>query len=200
MCGCDSAFACVCGFPRSSPGSGTRALREDHPEALFSQAWKQSVHDAWKPSFLQGRSSSQPMSACKTAFGSTLGGLTGGEGQFCSEARNARVRAEHGSCPWPALQRYSWLQRILPPGGAGCGCVSDIHGQLHVVISASAFPLGLGPRLPWRGGVDQAPTQPRPRGMRALSEEREEQLEGCSSPCSPRNLSAPWGERGPLCP
>ena len=42
-----------------SPGSEARALREDHPEALFSWAWEQSERDVGKAGLPQGGSGSQ---------------------------------------------------------------------------------------------------------------------------------------------
>ena len=53
-------MAWECGPPSWPPGSEARALREDHPEALFSQAWEQSGRDAGKAGLPRGGSGSQP--------------------------------------------------------------------------------------------------------------------------------------------
>ena len=136
-CACGSAFAWERGPPSSPPGSGARALREDHPQVLFSllPGLEAECSRCGKAGLLHGRSGSQPGSACKSAFGINWGGLPAGEGQFCSEARNARVRAQHGPCPWPALQRHSWLQVVLPLRGRLRDCVRHARapswGQLR---------------------------------------------------------------------
>ena len=121
MCACGFALALAFGPPSWPPGSGARALREDHPEMLFSRAWKQSVRDVEEEGLPRGGRGTEPASACKAVFGRTWGGLPVGEGQFCSEAPQARGRAQHGPCPWPALPRHSWPPRLLPQEEAGCG-------------------------------------------------------------------------------
>ena len=61
MCACGSTLAWECGPPSWPPGSGASALREDHPEALFSGTWEQSARDAGKVGLPRGGSSSQPV-------------------------------------------------------------------------------------------------------------------------------------------
>ena len=67
-----------------------------------------------------------------------------GEGHLCSEAQQARGRAKHGPCPWPALPRHSWPPGALPHERAGCEDVSNMPGCLPGVSPTRAFPLGLG--------------------------------------------------------
>ena len=71
MCACGSALAWVCGPPSWPPGSGARALREDNPKALFSQAWKQSAWKMGKQGLSLGQSSRQPARGCTPAFGNS---------------------------------------------------------------------------------------------------------------------------------
>ncbi len=110
-CACGSALAWECGPPAWPPGSGARAGREHHPEALLSRAWEHCAR-------LAGTAGE---SACKAAFGGSRGGLPAGEGRLCSEAPQARVRTQQGPFPWPALPRPSWSPGVLPHQGAGCG-------------------------------------------------------------------------------
>ena len=76
-------------------GSGARALRENHPDRFAPRPGSRvfgiqgnllSAQNARKAGLLQGRSGSEPASACKPAFGSTRGGLPVDEGQFFLEA------------------------------------------------------------------------------------------------------------------
>ena len=62
-------MAWECGPPSWPPGSGARALREDHPEALFSRAWEQSARDVGKAGLPRGRSPSVFASGLWTAPG-----------------------------------------------------------------------------------------------------------------------------------
>ena len=151
-CACGSAFAWECGPPSWSPGWGERALREHHPEALFSPAWKQSALDAGKAWLRQGRRGSQPARVCKRPLDGT-GEVS--QRENTSSAQRPEMPEAERSMPPPlhSLAVTSRLQVVLPHEGAGCGSVSDVPGALPGVRSARAFPLELSPRPPRRGGA-----------------------------------------------
>ena len=62
-------------------------MREDHPEALFSQAWKQSMRDAETASLLLGRKGSQPVRVCKWPLDGT--------GEVCPREKDSTAQRPH---------------------------------------------------------------------------------------------------------
>ena len=100
-------------------------------------------------------------------------------------------KCQSQSPAWPlplaSLAKTFLASSGTAPEGAGCGTVSDMPGRLPGVSSASAFPLRLGPRPPWRGGADG-------RLHTATAWSWDEQLDGCSRPCAPSSLGAPGKE------
>ena len=137
---------------------------------------------------------------CTPTFERNRGGLPAETHQFCSEARNARVRVEHIPCPLPALQR-SLASSCTAHEGVGCRSVSGIPGRLTGVSSAIASPRLLGPRPTWRGGTDWLSPNCQVLEKWELSQRQGKShwidfqaLAWLSSLCTPRR------ERGPLCP
>ena len=66
-----------------------------------------------------------------------------GEGRFCSEAAQAKVRTQHGPCPWRAWLRSSWPPVVLPHEGEGCWrCVQTCpcHSQAQPRSGVSPGP------------------------------------------------------------
>ena len=107
-------MAWECGGPSWSPGSGARALREDHHEALFSWAWEQGARLAGIP----GKSASKP------SFGSSRDVFQ--RERAGSALRPHRPEAEPSMAPalgqpWPDLPG---LQGYCPMKGQAARCVS----------------------------------------------------------------------------